>query len=337
MPDYFRPLAQTGVTRPDDALPLAGTSSWFTHVEMMGRGVRGPILPASDMPEDWRGRLTRARAPIASVDMTAPRIMGILNVTPDSFSDGGQHQGIDNAAAAAQRMISAGAEILDIGGESTRPGAQEVDIASEIERTAPVIAALQGQINVPISIDTRKSAVAEAAFAAGAQIANDVSGLMFDSKMAAVCAERTAPICVMHSQGLPKTMQHDPRYDDVLLDVYDFLDGQLTLLEDAGLPRDRIIIDPGIGFGKTMGHNIALIQGLSLFHGLGCALLLGVSRKGFIGTLGSEPEAARRAPGSVALALDAVRQGVHILRVHDVDETRQALALWRAAQEGIET
>jgi dihydropteroate synthase len=224
---------------------------------------------------------------------------------------------------------------LDIGGESTRPGAAEVPVADEIARTAPVIAALRaGGIKTAISIDTRKAAVAEAALAAGASIVNDVSAFGFDPRLKAVTAQSGAPVCLMHAQGAPQTMQDDPRYGDVLLDVYDFLAARLAEAEAAGIPRARIMVDPGIGFGKTLAHNLTLIRGLSLFHSLGCPILLGVSRKKFIGTVGAESDATRRTPGSVAVALAGVAQGAQVLRVHDVWETRQALALWRSATEG---
>lgn len=337
MSDYHRPIAQTGPIRPAGAVALGGTQSWFTHVEYLTRDGSQGIVPARELPDSTLARFSAARAPIAGVPFTQPRIMGILNVTPDSFSDGGQHAGQDAALSAAHRLVAEGADIVDIGGESTRPGAAEVDMAAECARTVPVIEALSGHISTPISIDTRKSAVADAALHAGAQMVNDVSGLTFDPALAPLIAERNTPVCIMHSQGLPQDMQDNPSYGDVLLDVYDFLEGQITLLERAGLPRAKIIVDPGIGFGKTMVHNIALLQGLSLFHGLGCALLLGVSRKGFIGTLGGAPEAQTRAPGSIALALEACRQGVHIVRVHDVDAHRQALALWRAVTQGIQS
>ena len=230
--------------------------------------------------------------------------------------------------------MAAGADVLDIGGESTRPGAVEVDQAEEIARTAPVIAALRaGGLDLPISIDTRKAGVARAALTAGAGIVNDVAAFGFDPALAGVAAAAQAPVILMHAKGDPVTMQNDPQYDDVLLDVFDFLAARVAVAEAAGIPRARIAVDPGIGFGKTLDHNLTLIRGLSLFHGLGCPILLGVSRKKFIGTLGGEADAARRAPGSVAVALAGVAQGAQVLRVHDVWETRQALALWRSVTE----
>ena len=230
-------------------------------------------------------------------------------------------------------MVADGASLLDIGGESTRPGAAEVPVADEIARTEPVIAALRGA-GVPLSIDTRKAAVAQAALAAGAGIVNDVSALTFDAGLAAVVAAAEVPLVLMHARGTPATMQNDPVYDDVLLDVYDWLEGRIAAAEAAGIARGRIVVDPGIGFGKTAAHNLALIRGLALFHGLGCPVLLGASRKRFIGTISGEDRADRRVAGSLAVALAGAAQGAQLLRVHDVAETRGALALWRAIELG---
>ncbi|WP_323767906.1 dihydropteroate synthase [Marinovum sp.] len=331
---YFRPLVQRGPARPEGAVPLAGGAGWFTQAERLSRSGSGGICPASEIPADLLHRLSAPRAEIAGLAMDRVRLMGILNVTPDSFSDGGQHDGFDRALAHGRAMAEAGADILDIGGESTRPGATDVPDGTEIARTAPVIAALSKAVTLPISIDTRKRAVAEAAAEAGAHLVNDVSGLTFDPGLAAFCAEAALPVCIMHSQGTPQDMQDDPRYDDVLLEVYDFLAGQIAQAEAAGIARSRIVADPGIGFGKTTAHNLALLRGLSLFHGLGVPLLLGASRKGLIRDVGRAPPAADRMPGSVAVALAGVAQGVQILRIHDVVETRQALRLWLAIEEG---
>jgi dihydropteroate synthase len=239
--------------------------------------------------------------------MDAPRLMGILNVTPDSFSDGGRFAAPDVAVAHARAMADGGADILDIGGESTRPGAAEVPEAEEAARTAPVIAALRkGGLETPVSIDTRKAAVARAALAAGAGLVNDVAALTWDAGVAGVVAGSGAALCLMHAQGTPQTMQADPRYDDVTLDVYDFLEDRIRVAEAAGISRDRICIDPGIGFGKTQAHNLTLLRNISVFHGLGCAILLGVSRKRFIGTLSGEDRADRRGPGTIAVTLAGV-------------------------------
>lgn len=266
--------------------------------------------------------------------MDGTRIMGILNVTPDSFSDGGKHLDPDVARATARAMVGAGADIIDIGGESTRPGAATVPDDVETQRTAPVIAALRADSDVPISIDTRKSAVARAALDAGATLVNDVAGFTYDADLAPLCAARTVPVCIMHALGDPATMQQDPRYDDVVLDVYDFLAARIDALMALGLPRSQIMVDPGIGFGKTRDHNLALLRNIAVFHGLGCPILLGVSRKRFIGDIGQAPEATGRAPGSIATGLAALANGVQILRVHDVADTAQALRLWAATRQG---
>lgn len=329
---YYRPLVQHGEARPEGAMPLAGSALWFTEVEILSRDAPPRIAPAGLVPEPVRRRLTARRATIAGLDVTQPQIMGILNVTPDSFSDGGRHADVDTACAAALQMVADGATIIDIGGESTRPGAAEVPEAEEILRTAPVIEAIRAQSQVPISIDTRKATVGLEALEAGANLVNDVSGFTFDPALAPLAAQASVPVCIMHAQGDPATMQEDPQYADVLLDVYDYLDAQIDRLEAIGVVREQIVIDPGIGFGKTLEHNLTLLRNLSLFHGLGCPILLGVSRKGFIGKIGEEPQAAARAPGSIAVGLAALAQGVQLLRVHDVAETVQALRLWQAVR-----
>ncbi|MEX0318391.1 MAG: dihydropteroate synthase [Ruegeria sp.] len=332
MSDYYRPLVQHGPARPDGALPLAGGDLWFTHAERLSRDAAPRVVSADAIPGDVRDRLTAPRAPIAGLDMAQPQIMGILNITPDSFSDGGRHDTVETARAAAADMAAHGATILDIGGESTRPGADFIPEAQEIARTVPVIEAIRAETDTLISIDTRKAAVADAALAAGAGLVNDVSGFTFDPALAPQCAEAQVPVCVMHMQGDPATMQDNPEYENVLLDVYDFLAGQIARLEALGLTRAQIVVDPGIGFGKTEDHNLTLLRNLSLFHGLGCPILLGVSRKGFIGRIGQAPRADARAPGSIAAALAGLAQGVQIVRVHDVAQTAQALRLWSAVR-----
>ncbi|WP_368346001.1 dihydropteroate synthase [Pelagovum sp. HNIBRBA483] len=324
---YYRPLLQTDLHRPIEALTLGNGWCWFTHAERLERGRDPWIVPVKDLPESVLSRLTDPRAPIAGMAMDRPQLMGILNVTPDSFSDGGLFLGADAALAQAQAMEAAGAAIIDIGGESTRPGAKEVEITEEIRRTAPVIAAIRAGSDIPISIDTRKADVAQAAIAAGATLVNDVAAFTFDPALAAVTADAGLPVCLMHAQGRPDTMQDNPRYDDVLLDVYDFLEARLKAAEAAGIPRTKVVVDPGIGFGKTLQHNVTLLRGLSLFHSLGAPILLGASRKRFIAEISDAPEMAARMPGSVAVALWGVTQGVQILRVHDVLETRQAMSL----------
>jgi len=331
---YFRPICMTDPARPEGALTLAGGWCWFDRVEVLERGKAPERVDVRELSAAQLAPLTDGRPDFAGLGLDRPRIMGILNVTPDSFSDGGLFLRPEAAVMQARRM-AAGADILDIGGESTRPGAQEVAEGEEIARTAPVIAALRaGGLEGPISIDTRKAAVAAAAFAAGASLLNDVTALSYDPAMAAVAAGQGAPVVLMHSIATPETMQDDPQYDDVLLDVYDALAARVAAAEAAGIPRARLAIDPGIGFGKTLTHNLVLLQRLSLFHGLGLPVLLGASRKRFIGTIGAEAEAARRMPGSLAVALAGVAQGVQMIRVHDVAETRQALSLWQAVTQG---
>ena len=328
----FRPIAMTDAQRSAASLPLAGGPVWFDRAERLVRqGLGRNLVPLADIPAALRDRLSAPRPPICGLSLDRPRLMAVLNVTPDSFSDGGRYQGFNDAVTAGRALAEAGADILDIGGESTRPGAEPVPEAVEIERTIPVIAALREQgVDIPISIDTRKAGVARAALAVGANLINDVSALGHDRDMITLLANSRVPVCLMHAAGDTRTMQQNPVYDDVLPDVFDYLAARIRLAESRGIGRDRILADPGIGFGKTLEHNLALIRGLSLFHGLGCALLLGVSRKRFIGTIGRQPQADLRAPGSIALGLEGLRQGVQMLRVHDIAETRQAVALWRA-------
>lgn len=330
MSDYFRPVVSTDTYRPANAHTLAGGWAWFTHAERMTRQGGSELVSADDMPSEVLNKLVAPRPPIAGLSFDRPKIMGILNVTPDSFSDGGKFSSAAAGVVHARTMIDAGADILDIGGESTRPGAKEVELVEEIRRTEPVIRAIRNESAIPISIDTRKAPVGQAALEAGANLINDVAAFSFDPELASVAAKSGAPVCLMHAQGSPEDMQNDPSYGDVLFDVYDYLQSRIEVAESAGIRRDQIIVDPGIGFGKTQEHNLRLLKGLSLFHGLGCPILLGVSRKRFIGTIGNAPEADQRAPGSVAVAMAGISQGVQILRVHDVADTAQALALHMA-------
>ena len=331
---YHRPLVQRGSARPEDAVALAGGALWFTHVQVLSRTTAPRIIPASDLSHEVLRRLTARRPAIAGLNMGRVNVMGILNVTPDSFSDGGKFEHADVAVAHAGDMITAGADILDIGGESTRPGAAFVPAQVEIARTAPVIAAIRAFSHVPISIDTRKSQVAQAALVAGATLVNDVYAFTHDANLARVTADAAAPVCLMHAQGDPEVMQDQPEYADVLLDVYDFLEQRIEYAVKAGISREQIIVDPGIGFGKTVAHNVQIMAGLSLFHALGCPILLGASRKRFIGTIAGEPVADQRLGGSLAVALAGAAQGVQIIRVHDIKQTKQALALWQAMSSG---
>jgi len=281
-------------------------------------------------------RLSRPRGTFAGLDLGRPRLMGIVNVTPDSFSDGGDFAEAGRAIAHGLELAEAGAEILDVGGESTRPGSAPVSPEEEIARIEPVIRDLANR-GLVVSADTRHAAVMQAALAAGARIVNDVTGLTGDPASLDVVAGAGCPVVLMHIRGEPRTMQQNPVYDDVLLDVFDWLEERVAACMTAGIPAGRIAVDPGIGFGKKpLAHNLPLLRGLSLLHGLGCAVLLGVSRKRFIGTLSGVTEPKGRVPGSVAAGLYGVARGVQILRVHDVAETRQALAVWSALQVGTE-
>jgi dihydropteroate synthase len=261
--------------------------------------------------------------------------MGILNVTPDSFSDGGQLATTAAVVAQAQAFVAAGADILDIGGESTRPGAEPITTDEELRRVIPAIEAVREATDVLISVDTRRAEVMRRAVTAGADIINDVSALSFDPEALMAAGEFNKPVILMHAQGDPRTMQDDPAYGDVLLDVFDYLEARIEAAASAGLAREKLIVDPGIGFGKTLAHNLALMSGLATLHGLGVPLMVGASRKRFIGTLTRVDNAADRVHGSVGAALAAVAQGAQIIRVHDVAATAQALATFQAATAGI--
>jgi dihydropteroate synthase len=267
-----------------------------------------------------------------TVRLDQPQVMGVLNVTPDSFSDGGRFADAAAAAVAGADMAAEGAAIIDVGGESTRPGARPVWEGDETERVIPVICQLAGG-GAAVSIDTRKSEVMAAALAAGARLVNDVSALTYDPRSAEVVAAAGVPVVLMHHQGSPETMQEAPRYDDVLVEVYLWLEERIAAAEAAGIAAKNILIDPGFGFGKTVAHNLELMNGLALLHSLGCPIVVGASRKRTIGALSNEAPADKRLGGSIALALKAAEQGAQIIRVHDVFETVQALKVWRGLRD----
>jgi dihydropteroate synthase len=255
--------------------------------------------------------------------------MGIINVTPDSFSDGGRCFDAQSAIDHALRLVDAGAGILDVGGESTRPYSTPVDADEERRRVMPVIEAICARVEIPISIDTSKEIVAREAIAAGVEIINDVTGLTGDERMVALAAESGVGVCAMHMQGTPQTMQDAPAYDDVVADIHRYLAQRRDGLLASGIDRERICLDPGIGFGKTHQHNLTLLANCHRFHDLGCPLLVGHSRKGFIGKVLSDKEADRTA-ATLGVSLSLALQGVQILRVHDIAETAQALKLFAA-------
>ena len=326
---------------------LAGGLNWFAAVELLGvegqRRISAELVSVSELEGrlddqltlQWSA-LTGPRAPLQLGDrvvrLDQPQVMGIINVTPDSFSDGGQFA---EASAAIERgvdMSSAGAAILDVGGESTRPGAKPVWAEDEIGRISSVIERLAAG-GAAVSVDTRKSEVMSAALQAGARMVNDVSALTFDPRSAETVAAAGVPLVLMHHLGPPETMQQDPRYEDVLVEVYLWLEERIAAAEAAGIARSNILIDPGFGFGKTVAHNLELMNGLALLHSLGCPLVVGASRKRTIGALSNEAPAEKRLGGSIAFALKAVEQGAHVLRVHDVPETMQALRIWRGLRD----
>jgi dihydropteroate synthase len=330
---------------------LAGGLAWFSAVELIvredARIVSSELLPVEafeariaslpDRTQQMWQRLTAVRPSLTlgqrTVRLDQPQVVGIVNVTPDSFSDGGRNEDPDVAAQAGHAMAAAGAAIVEVGGESTRPGAKPVWEGDEIKRILPVVEQL-ARAGTAVSVDTRKAAVMEAALAAGAGLVNDVSALAYDDRALGVVAKGGCPVVLMHHKGSPETMQQAPHYDGpVLLEVYDWLEARIEAAVAASIDRSRIILDPGIGFGKTVQHNLQLLNGLALLHGLGCPVMLGVSRKRMIGALSGEAASDERLAGSIALALKGAEQGVQLLRVHDVPETVQALRVWRGLRD----
>ncbi|MEX0299485.1 MAG: dihydropteroate synthase [Kordiimonas sp.] len=341
----------------DRAVPLSGTGLMFSGFRVLARDDRGLLLDVKatvtevkealsglnrEIAEQILAQLSglaanRLTTPMPNIETplhyTRRLVMGVLNVTPDSFSDGGKYLDPRYAWAKAERMIAEGADIIDIGGESTRPGADPVWEGEEAERVVPVIEALQTS-GIPLSIDTRHSFVMDKALTAGAHIINDVTALTYDPESMTIAAKSKAPVILMHSQGEPKTMQDNPKYKNTLLDVYDYLAERIAVCVENGVEKSRLILDPGIGFGKRMVQdNLALINGLPLFHTLGCPILFGASRKSFIGAISGEDDPSKRLPGSLAAAMRAVELGAQIVRVHDVAETKQALSMVQAFRD----
>ncbi|TBU82791.1 dihydropteroate synthase [Pseudomonas daroniae] len=276
--------------------------------------------------------IPRNRLPCGSrfLDLTRPQVMGILNVTPDSFSDGGRFAMRDAALRHAERMVRAGATLIDIGGESTRPGAQAVSVEHELARVAPMVEAIAAELDVIISVDTSTPEVMRESARLGAGLINDVRSLQRDGALQAA-AEAGLPICLMHMRGEPTTMQQSPQYDDVLIAVEDFLRERLSACEQAGIPAERVVLDPGFGFAKTLEHNLSLFRRMPALHAFGLPLLVGVSRKSMIGAvLGREVD--QRLYGSLALAALAVAKGASILRVHDVAETVDVVRMVAAVE-----
>lgn len=330
MTRYLRPLgilsgpAARRAVDQHKALPLAGGPLAFSLVEIIERSRASQIVPAAELAGEL-ARHTAKRGQFAN----GPIVMGIVNATPDSFSDGGVYIDPDRAIAHGLSMIAAGAAIVDVGGESTRPGATPLDPEEEVARVVPVIRGLSAT-GALVSIDTRNARTMDAALGAGARLINDVSALAHDPDSLILAASTDVPVVLMHMQGDPTNMQRAPFYQDVALDIYDYLSARIAAAEAAGIARARLIVDPGIGFGKTAEHNLSLLDQLSLFHGLGVPLLVGVSRKGFIGRLLGGATVDKRLGGSLSAGLAAIGQGAQILRVHDVAETVQAMRIVRA-------
>jgi dihydropteroate synthase len=345
---YLRPLGLVWGKDADEAVEaqeacrLAGGLCAFTLVEVISRegpmikrekrGFRDVAKSRNEHLQTLLDRIAAPRGPVAGLDLSRPSIMGIINVTPDSFSDGGEAYETAQAVAQGVRFIEEGASIVDVGGESTRPGSEGIAEAIERARVLPVIQALAAEGH-RVSIDTRKASIMKEAVKAGAQMINDVSALRFDRMSLETAAALGCPVCLMHARGDPKTMQENPSYEEVALDVFDELASLIARAEAAGVKRSLILADPGIGFGKSFRHNLDLLKRMSMLHGLGVPIMIGASRKGFIGALTGEKAGKERAAGSIGIALAAAAQGVQLLRVHDVKATAQALKLWRASCE----
>ena len=336
VPTWIRPLPV-----PTGACRIAGGWSRFDELDVVQRDSGGAYSVARMTPDQLLAtaedpdlaaaalhRITDARADFAGLSMDHPRIMGILNVTPDSFSDGGRHNAPARAVAAGRAMGDTGADIIDIGGESTRPGAAPVTRNQELARVLPPIAGLKS-CDAVLSIDPRHAEVMTRACDAGAGIINEVSGLRGDGAVAAAAAAGV-PVIIMHMKGTPETMQQDPVYGFAPVEIYEYLEERIAVAEAAGIPRRMLAVDPGFGFGKTVAHNMELMGWAALFHGLGVPVLIGASRKSSIARISNGEDADHRLPGSLVLAMQGVAQGCQLLRVHDVAETRQALAVQMA-------
>ena len=330
---YFFPEINALQSGKEHLHTMYGRGTIFNSFRVIERNKDAKVISTSEVKKDFLNRFILKPNSKLGLNFETHVVMGILNVTPDSFYDGECSFSEKQFVEKGLRLLQNGCDILDIGGESTRPGAIEVPVGEEIERVVGVITKIKNcSPSALISVDTRKANVAEKALQAGASIVNDISAGSFDKKMFNVVAKYKAGICLMHSQGLPENMQDSPYYENVLLDIYDYLEAKITEAERKGISREKIIIDPGIGFGKSLNDNLEIIKKVSLFHGLGCPLMLGLSRKSFIGEIIRERLPAGRLVGSIAAMLETLRSGVHILRVHDVKETADAIKVWNIFQ-----
>ncbi|GGA56515.1 dihydropteroate synthase [Sphingomonas psychrolutea] len=343
---HLRPIqfVDTPIGRDGAVARLAGGMLWFSAYEVIEDDRRRTVaiddldaLLSDERAAKLHAAITAPRAPLVlgarTLRFDQPSVAGILNVTPDSFSDGGAlHDDPASAASAGVALAAAGAALIDVGGESTRPNAATVWEGDEITRVVPVIERL-ARSGTLVSIDTRKASVMEAALGAGAAIVNDVSALLWDDRALAVVAKAGCPVVLMHSPEPSKGPHGGTGYQDVVVEVFDWLADRIAAVVAGGVDRARIIVDPGIGFGKSLSDNLALINGLALFHGLGCPILLGASRKRMIGALSNEAPVGERLGGSIALAMAGIASGAQMLRVHDVAETVQAVRVWRGLRD----
>ena len=337
----FNPLglltadAATSAIDAGTAFPLAGGKVAFSMVETLNAeksGITSACVRAADLP-DAIGVLGTARGPFAGIDISRPAVMGVVNVTPDSFSDGGDFFDAGRAIDRVLRLADEGAAIIDIGGESTRPGADPMPVAEEIARILPIVDAAVAT-GITVSVDTRRSAVMCAAIDAGAKIINDITALTDDPEALDVVAASDASVVLMHMQGTPETMQLAPTYRLASFDIFEWLCARVDVCVAAGIPRARIAVDPGIGFGKNDVHNMEILQRAGAFHGTGCAVAIGVSRKSFIGRIAGVENPKDRLPGTLAATMLALSRGVQIHRVHDVAAAMQAIAIWNASTGG---
>ena len=352
---YLRPtgFVENPQRHEGECLRLAGTMLWFSQIEYIARdgtSTQRHLVPvrewdafAAALPQTARARCALLLQRIIAlrnalqmgahiIRLDAPQVMAIINTTPDSFSDGGKNLDPEIAAETAAAMLRAGASIIDIGGESTRPNAPLIGEGEELDRVVPLIRKL-AKAGAAISIDTRKALVMEGALQAGATMINDISALLYDKRALKVARNSNAPVVLMHAPSQGADPHKDGVYDDVVYDVFDWLEQRVSEVEAAGMSRDKILVDPGIGFGKTLADNLAIINNLAIYHGLGCALLFGASRKRLIGALSNAEDAKGRLGGSIFLAMKAVEQGAHIVRVHDAAETVQAIQVWRGLRD----
>ena len=354
---YLRPtgFVENPQRHEGECLRLAGTMLWFSQIEYIARdgtSTQRHLVPvrewdafAAALPQTARARCALLLQRIIAlrnalqmgahtIRLDAPQVMAIINATPDSFSDGGKNLDPEIATDTAVAMLRAGASIIDVGGESTRLNAPLIGESEELDRAVPLIGKL-AKAGAAISIDTRKALVMEGALQAGATMINDISALLYDERALEVARNSNAPVVLMHAPSQGADPHKDGVYDDVVYDVFDWLEQRVSEVEAAGMSRDKILVDPGIGFGKTLADNLAIINNLAIYHGLGCALLFGASRKRLIGALSNAEDAKGRLGGSIFLAMKAVEQGAHIVRVHDAAETVQAIQVWRGLRDAV--